>query len=169
VIYFNGFSLAGEEDYFSEYLVESDYTVAGFSYGAQQAFDYVYQSKKRIDRLLLFSPAFFHDSTPAYIRTQLRYFASDREAYVSQFLKNVAAPSKTDLSDYVIPGSQEELEALLTYTWEREKTEEVLARGTVIEVFLGAQDKIIDAECAYTFFSALVTTYYLKDAGHLLR
>jgi len=43
----------------SPYLLNSDYCVAGFSCGAQQAFEYVYHSKKRIDRLILLSPAFF--------------------------------------------------------------------------------------------------------------
>jgi len=51
MVYFNGFSLQDEEDLFEEYVIESDLYVVGFSYGAQQAFEYVYQSKERIDRL----------------------------------------------------------------------------------------------------------------------
>jgi hypothetical protein len=77
--------------------------------------------------------------------------------------------SKTDLSTYLKIGTKEELEALLTYTWDKQKIQEVLDRGTTIEVFLGKDDKIIDAEAAFGFFSELMTTYFIKDAGHLLK
>ena len=166
--YFNGFSLQGEEQYFSQYLVESDFAVAGFSYGAQQAFEYVYHSDERIDRLILLSPAFFQDKKPSFIRTQLCYFESGREAYVTQFLKNVSFPSGIALSACLKEGSKEELEALLTYVWDEEKIKEVLARGTIIEVFLGAEDKIVSVEKAYDFFKGFGTSYYIKNAGHLL-
>ena len=62
--YFNGFSLQNEEELFSEYLLQSELCVAGFSYGAQKAFEYVYKSKERIDRLILLSPAFFQTQKP---------------------------------------------------------------------------------------------------------
>jgi len=168
MLYFNGFSLHNEEDLFSEYLVESEFCVAGFSYGAQKAFEYVYENPKRVDRLILLSPAFFQTQKSAFIRTQLHYFGLDREAYVSQFLKNVTCPSKKDLSSYLNIGTKEELSELLEYQWEAEKIQNVLERGTVIEVFLGAKDKIIDSKEAYTFFRELTTCYYLKEAGHLL-
>ena len=167
--YFNGFSLQGEEELFTPYLLNSDYCVAGFSYGAQQAFEDVYQSKKRIDRLILHSPAFFQTEKPSFIRTQLRYFEAGHEAYVKQFLSNAAYPSNVDLSDYLDVGTKEELEALLTYTWDKKKIQEVLDRGTVIEVFLGSEDKIIDAQKAFDFFKPLTTTYFMKYVGHLLQ
>ncbi|PHS39612.1 MAG: hypothetical protein COB07_06070 [Sulfurovum sp.] len=166
--YFNGFSLQGEKKEFSSYLIESDYCVAGFSYGAQQALEYVYNSKVRIDRLILLSPAFFQTQKLSFIRTQLRYFEAGKEAYVKQFLSNAAYPSSTDLSDYLSLGTKEELEALLTYTWDKEKIKEILDRGTTIEVFLGKVDKIIDAQVAFDFFAPLTATYFIKDAGHLL-
>ena len=168
VQYFNGFSLQNEEELFYEYLVESDLCVSGFSYGAQQAFEYVYHSKERVDRLILLSPAFFQTQKPSFIRTQLRYFEAGKEAYVKQFLTNVAFPSKRDLSDYLKVGTYGELEALLTYRWDTEKIQEVLDRGTTIEVFLGSEDKIIDAEQAFDFFAPLATTYFMKDTGHVL-
>ncbi len=167
--YFNGFSLQDEEKLFSSYLIESDYCVAGFSYGAQQALEYVYDSKVRIDRLILLSPAFFQTHKPSFIRTQLRYFEAGQEAYVKQFLANVTYPSSFDLSDYLKVGTIEELDALLTYIWDEEKIKEILVRGTTIEVFLGKKDKIIDAQAAFDFFSPLSTTYFIKDAGHLLQ
>lgn len=167
--YFNGFSLQGEEALFSEYLVGSEYSVAGFSYGAQQALEYVYDSKLRIDRLILLSPAFFQTQKSSFSRTQLRYFEAGQEAYVKQFLENVTSPSQTDLSSYLKVGTKEALEALLTYKWNEEKIQKILDKGTTIEIFLGKKDKIIDAEAAFDFFTPLTTTYFIKDAGHLLK
>ena len=166
--YFHGFSLQNEEELFSQYLLNSDYCVTGFSYGAQQALEYVYHSKKRIDRLILLSPAFFQTQKPSFIRTQLRYFEAGQKAYVEQFLSNVTSPSSVDLSAYLNVGTKEELEALLTYVWDKDKTEEIQRRGTTIEVFLGAKDEIIDAKAAFDFFAPLTTTYFVKDTGHAL-
>ena len=167
--YFNGFSLQHEEELFAQYLVNSDYCVAGFSYGAQQAFEHVYHSKERIDRLILLSPAFFQTQKPSFIRTQLRYFEAGQEAYVKQFLANVTYPSSLDLSNYLKVGTKEELEALLSYTWDKKKIQEVLDRGTTIEVFFGQDDKIIDAQQAFDFFAPLTTTYFIKSVGHVLK
>jgi len=166
--YFNGFSLRGEEELLSPYLIESDLCVAGFSYGAQQALEYALHTKERVDRLILLSPAFFQTQKPSFVRAQLRYFDAGRDTYVSQFLQNVAYPSSIDLSPYLCVGKKSELEALLGYVWEEEKMRTVQERGTVIEVFLGGRDKIIDAVAAHDFFAPLCVTYYIKEAGHLL-
>ncbi len=168
MVYFNGFSLQNDEGYFKPYLVDSALCVAGFSYGAQKAFDYVYHSKERIDRLILLSPAFFQTKKKSFIRTQLRYFDAGQEDYVTQFLINTAFPARIDLKEYLKIGSKDELEALLTYKWDEEKMKEVRARGTVIEVFLGEKDKIIDAQETLDFFEPLATCYSIKEVGHLL-
>ena len=169
MLFFNGFSLQKEEELFDAYLLKSNLCVAGFSYGAQKAFESVYHSKERIERLILLSPAFFQTQKISFIRTQLHYFEAGQEAYVKQFLANVSSPLKLDLSAYLKIGCKEELEALLTYRWDSRKIEEVLERGTTIEVFLGAEDKIIDAEDAFAFFSPLATTYFIKRVGHILK
>jgi len=167
--YFNGFSLQKEKELFTPYLTQSAYCVAGFSYGAQQAFEYVYHATERIDRLILLSPAFFQTQKPSFVRTQLRYFEAGQEAYVKQFLSNAAYPSSFDLSKYLKVGTKEELEALLSYSWDHKKIQEVLDRGTTIEVFLGENDKIIDAQVAFDFFRPLTTTYFMKRVGHILK
>jgi hypothetical protein len=169
MVYFNGFSLQNDHEHFKDYLVDSELCVAGFSFGAQKAFDYVCNSKERIDRLILLSPAFFQNKKPSFIRTQLRYFEAGKDAYVDQFLLNVAFPVRIDLKEYLKIGSKEELEALLTYRWNEDKIKEVQSKGTVIEIFLGEKDKIIDTQATLDFFAPLVTSYYIKDVGHLLR
>ena len=168
MVYFNGFSLQNEEKHFSDYLIQSDLCVAGFSYGAQQAFEYVYNSKERIDRLILLSPAFFQTQKPSFSRTQLRYFETGKEAYVKQFLENISYPSTVTLSTYLNVGTKEALASLLTYRWDITKIQKVLNRGTTIEVFLGEKDKIINSQEAFDFFAPLTTTYFIKNVGHLL-
>ena len=167
VNYFNGFSLNGEEILFEHYLTERKYCVSGFSYGAQQALEYAYKSTERIDRLILFSPAFFQTQKKSFIRAQLRYFDTDREAYVKQFLENITYPSYVDLKPYLKIGSKEELHALLTYVWEEKKILSLLNRGITIEVFMGSKDKIVDTSEALKFFTK-TTTYLIKNSGHLL-
>ncbi len=166
--YFSGFSLKGEETLFSEYLYHSNYCVAGFSYGAQKALEYVYASNERIDRLILLSPAFFQMQKTSFIRAQLRYFALNKDAYITQFQKNVSYPSDYELGSYIEEEGLEALEALLTYVWDKEKIDKLIKRGITIEVFLGAKDKIIDTKETEHFFRQ-TNTYVLKDAGHLLR
>jgi len=168
VKYFSGFSLQEEASLFADYLDTSDFTVAGFSYGAQKALEYAYTVTTRIDRLILLSPAFFQTQKPSFVRAQLRYFETDKEAYVTQFLNNVSYPSALDISPYLKIGTVEDLEALLCYQWDRNKIETLQQRGVTIEVFIGKQDKIIQSQDALAFFKT-TTHYILKDAGHLLR
>lgn len=169
--YFSGFSLEGEEALFEAYLDESVYCVGGFSYGAQQAFDYVYSCQERIDKLLLFSPAFFQTKKPSFTRTQLRYFNQNNQDYMAQFLKNTAYPANPDaLEGYLQIGKSEELGALLDYTWNTKMIDEIIERGTSVEVFLGREDKIIDSDKALVFFgSSKAMIYSIKGAGHLLK
>lgn len=158
----------GEERFFASFLDKSDFTLAGFSYGAQVAFETVYQSQERVEKLILLSPAFFQTEKKSFVRAQLRYFDENRDVYLQHFLNNVAYPSKADLSSCLFAGKREDLEALLTYRWEEKKIIEVLERGTEIEVYLGGKDKIIQSDQAFSFFSELTATYLIKDGGHLL-
>jgi len=167
--YFNGFSLQNEESIFEEYLTDDTCTIAGFSYGAQQAFEYAYTSTERVERLILLSPAFFQTQKTSFVRTQLRYFEAGQEAYVKQFLENVSYPSTINLAPYLSLGSKDELDALLSYVWKEEKIQRLLDKGTTIEVFLGEKDKIINVKDAHAFFTKQCTTYSIKNCGHILK
>lgn len=170
MIYFSGFGLRDESELFSDWLVRSDYAVAGFSLGAIRALEFTLQSAGRIDRLLLFSPAFFQDRPERFIALQLRAWKRDAAAYRREFLRNCAAPSMRDLSPYAAEGSAEELEFLLRYRWEPEPLRRIRERGTVIEVFIGEKDRIIDAERAIGFFAPEVDALYrFCHGGHILR
>jgi len=172
VKYFNGFSLQGEEHLFESYFSKSDTTVVGFSYGAQKAFEYVYHTKDRVDKLVLLSPAFFQTQKKSFIRAQLRYYDTGHNNYIQQFLLNTKYPATIDISKYLQKGikedTKEELEFLLHYQWSEDKIKEVLDRHITIEVFLGSNDKIIDIHEPSHFFS-MTTTYIIKGVGHLLK
>jgi len=73
-LYFSGFSLVNEKELFEDYIIENDFTVSGFSYGAQKACEYVLNTNNRIDLLQLFSPSYFNDKDIKYKRMQLIYF-----------------------------------------------------------------------------------------------
>jgi hypothetical protein len=166
--YFSGFCFFNESALFDEYLIKNDFTISGFSYGAIKAFEEVLNSNQRVDKLQLFSPAFFQSYDNKLKRTQIMYFKKDPNTYCKGFLENVIYPKKLDISKYFKLGTSEELEELLYYEWSEEKLEKVVNNGTKIEVFLGADDKIIDAFKTKEFFQKFATVYFIKEKGHLL-
>ena len=166
--YFSGFCYKNESEIFSEYLESNDFTVCGFSYGAIKAFEEVLYSDLRADKLQLFSPAFFQNFDEKFKRKQIMYFKKDANAYVQTFLDNVIYPSNKDISKYFKLETIEELEELLTYVWDEEKLQKLVDRGTIVEVYLGADDKIIDSLKVKEFFQKFATIYYIKEKGHLL-
>jgi hypothetical protein len=166
--YFSGFCFKNESELFDEYLVNNDFTISGFSYGAIKAFEEAFSTKKRVDKLQLFSPAFFQIFDDKFKRTQLMYFKKDANAYCQNFLANVIYPLQTDISKYFELGTIEQLEELLNYKWSEKKLQSLVDRGTKIEVYLGGVDKIIDASKAKDFFKNYATVYYIKEKGHLL-
>ena len=166
-MYFNGFSLVNEEKLLIQYIEKSDFVVTGFSYGAIKALEYVLTTNKRVDKLQLFSPAYFNDKDKKYKRMQLMYFKKDASAYCDNFLKNSGFPQGKS-SRYFDMGTYEELEELLHYEWTSEKFEQLLSKHIKIEVFLGSDDNIIDSSEALEFFRKFSEVYYIKNKGHIL-
>jgi len=166
-LYFSGFSLENEEGLFQEYLEKSDFIVSGFSYGAIKALEYALETKKRVDKLQLFSPAYFNDKDKKYKRMQLFYFTKDSGQYCEQFLQNAGFSNERSLK-YFNQGTYEQLEELLEYAWDKEKLQKIVDKNIKIEVFLGENDKIIDANKALEFFKQFAEVYYIKNKGHIL-
>ena len=166
--YFSGFCFFEKSELFQDYIIQNDFTVSGFSYGAIKAFEEVLNSNNRVDKLQLFSPAFFQTQNEKFKRTQIMYFKKDANAYCQTFLSNVLSPLDLDISKYFKLGSIEELQELLYYEWSEEKLQKLLEKGTKIEVYLGANDKIVETLSAKDFFVNFATVYYIKEKGHLL-
>ncbi len=166
--FFSGFSLNNEKELFEDYIIDNDFTVSGFSYGAIKAFEFTLNSKKRIDTLQLFSPAFFQVKDTKFKRMQLMFFKKDPKSYCDNFLENISYPSKIDTKKFFDQGTEDELDELINYKWEEKKLDEVLSRGIKIEVYLGEKDKIIDSKQALDFFRNYATVYYIKEKGHIL-
>lgn len=168
--YFSGFALHGESELFDFWLSKTEYSVAGFSYGAIKALEYTLDTTKRIDRLLLLSPAFFNNVSEAFKKTQLLYYKKDPMMYIENFAKNISDGTTVEINKYLTaPPPKEDLEELLYYKWDREKLEKIANRGTTIEVVLAQEDKIIDAYAAREFFEQQCTLYWIKKANHILR
>jgi pimeloyl-ACP methyl ester carboxylesterase len=168
MIFYSGFSLCDDEHFFKPYLIDSDYTVAGFSYGAIKAFEYALKSQQRIDRLQLFSPAFFQSKSDSFKRLQLLGFKKNPDAYISQFIKGCFLPLEpADVK--VENGTYDELKELLEYEWSSELLEKLHVKGLIIEVYFGSEDAIIDVSAAKEFFQPYTTTFLIQHANHFLQ
>ena len=166
-LYFSGFSLKNEKELFSSYIKKSDFIISGLSYGAIKALEYVLETKKRVDKLQLFSPAFFNNKDKKYKRMQLMFFKKDPKKYCDNFLKNCGF-LKDDATQYFHMGSFEELQELLDYTWDEKKLQKLLDKNIKIEIYLGGNDKIIDSKEALEFFKNFGEVYFIKEKGHIL-
>ncbi len=166
--YYSGFSLVNDQQFFQEYVIDSEYCVSGFSYGAIKAFEYVLHTDRRVDRLQLFSPAFFQDRDARFKRLQLLGFSKDADDYIRQFTSNCCAPFKCK-NITIKNGSYSELQELLEYVWDGEALQALCHRGTIIEVYLGSEDAIIDVEAVKAFFQPFCTLYFINGASHLLQ
>ena len=166
--YFSGFCFFEESELFQDYIIQNDFTVSGFSFGAIKAFEEALSTNQRVDKIQLFSPAFFQNYDDKFKKKQLMYFKKDANLYSQSFLENVIFPKQIDISKYFKLGTIEELEELLYYEWKEEKLQKILDKRIKIEVYLGGVDKIIDASKAKDFFKDFATVYYIKEKGHLL-
>lgn len=162
--YFSGFCLKDESELFKSFTCKGDFCVVGFSYGAQKALEYVFTCKDRVDQLQLISPAFFEDQSDKFKKLQTISFRKDSDIYCKNFLQNIG------LSDmkFFEKGTAEELKELLYYKWDINKLTELKKRGIQIEVYLGADDNIVNSLHVKEFFQEFATVYYIKNKGHVL-
>ena len=84
------------------------------------------------------------------------------------FFENISFPSSINCNDYFTLGTYDELDELLNYEWSEEKLQELVNKGVKMEVYLGANDKIVEASKAKEFFIKYASVYYIKDVGHIL-
>jgi len=166
--FYSGFSLKEESGFFKPYIIDSDYTVAGFSYGAIKAAEYVASQSDRVDNLQLFSPVFFQNRPRKFKRLQMMAYQKNREEYLNQFLINSFAPYAVSRGLQYRGTTKAELEELIGYIWEPGLLEHIADRGTFIEVYLGGEDRITDVNAAREFFKPFATVYFIKKANHFL-
>jgi len=168
--FFSGFSLQKEAHFFEPFIAESDYSVCGFSYGAIKAFEYVEKllsEGKRVDRLQLFSPAFFQSKDEKFKRLQLMAYRKNEDEYLRQFLNACFLPyeRREVVRDVTV---LEELEELLNYEWNKNALHTLCESGVIIEVYLGGRDQIVDSIAAKEFFLDVATVTLIKEGNHFL-
>lgn len=169
--FFSGFSLKNELYLFEDFIQKSEYSVAGFSYGAIKAFRYVQkqlQEGKRVDTLQLFSPAFFQTKSKKFHRLQMLAYTKERKKYMQHFIESCFAPYEKKELEFQ-KTTKEELAELLGYEWSIAELVELQSKGLNIEVYLGSKDAIIDVEAAREFFLNVATLTYIKEANHFLQ
>ena len=169
--FYSGFSLKNDEQFFKEFIKESDYTACGFSYGAINAFIYVKEQiklGKRVDTLQLFSPAFFQTKSSKFKRLQTLAYSKNKDAYLIQFIDGCFSPyTKKEIEHS--QNNISELEELLGFEWIVPELQAIADKGVVIEVYLGSEDRIIDIEKARALFLDVATVTYIKNANHFLQ
>jgi pimeloyl-ACP methyl ester carboxylesterase len=169
--FYSGFSLKNESSLFDAFIKDTEFTACGFSYGAIRAFEYVKKELacgNRIDTLQLFSPAYFQSKTKEFKRLQLMAYRRNEEIYLRQFINACFAPYSVKPLEHSVT-ILEELDELLHFQWVFDDLEEIRQKGVKIEVYLGLEDKIIDAENARNFFLQVATVTYIKNANHFLQ
>ena len=171
--FFSGFCICNEKDLFKKFLEEKEFSIAGFSYGAQKVIDYALNSNERIDKIQLFSPAFF-DYNKKIIDLNLKAFKKDKNEYIKKFLTKAGIDKwKIENGKWKIKVEKikidyctyNDLEKLFTFEWGKIKK----LKNIKIEVFLGESDKIISVKKAYEFFRNYADVYFIKKANHFLR
>lgn len=166
--FYSGFALSGDQHFFDPYLKHSEYTVAGFSYGAIKAAQYARDAHERIDTLQLFSPAFFQTKKESFRRLQMGGYFKDSERYLENFLTSCFAPLPKALI-HLGENDADGLQELLYFEWTSDFMESIRAKGIRIEVFLGLDDQVIDVLGAREFFLPYATITSIKKANHFLQ
>ncbi|MFK5882155.1 MAG: pimelyl-ACP methyl ester esterase BioV [Sulfurospirillum sp.] len=166
--FFSGFGFQGERELFDSYLQYNDFCVAGFSYGAIKAFKYTFTCRSRIDKLQLFSPAFFQDKDEKFKRLQSLFFAKNSKSYMEDFLKKATYPSNLHTVKYQKNSTLKELKELLNHRWDEKEIQTIKDKNIEIEVYLGELDSIINPNSVLDFFKPFATVYYIKNVGHML-
>lgn len=167
--FYSGFSLSNEDVFFESYLEKSGYTVAGFSYGAINAARHVAASISRIDRLQLFSPAFFQTKSESFKRLQLGGFMKSHQGYRNRFLESCFAPCEVQEVELDWNANEEQLRELLYFEWTTQLMESIVSKGIRVEVFLGLEDKVIDVQGAREFFLPYATVTSIRTGNHFLQ
>ena len=168
--FYSGFSLNKESYLFKEYINSSKYCICGFSYGAIKAYEEVKKQLKlrnRVDRLQLFSPAFFQTKDAKFKRLQLIAYRKNEDVYLRQFINSCFFPHAKKIVEHSTTVI-DELQELLNYEWDIDGLEELVQNGVKIEVYLGSEDAIVDAQKAKEFFLEVATVTYIKNANHFL-
>ena len=169
--FYSGFSLKNEEYLFEDFITPCEYNICGFSYGAIKAFEEAYRatkSFKRVDKLILLSPAFFQTKPKKFIKLQLMGYKKDEASYIKEFRRLCFLPHNPKIVQDSST-SYEDLTRLLNYQWDREKLLYLLEKGVEIEVYLGLEDRIIDVYGAKDFFIDFSTVTSIKNANHFLQ
>ncbi len=169
VIFYSGFSLKNEGSFFERYLENSEYTVAGFSYGAIKAAIHASEATKRIDTLQFFSPAFFQTKKESFKRLQMGAFLKSKDEYIDNFLRTCFVPYEVQEVELDEDASEAQLRELLYFQWTQELMDSIVSKGIRVEVFLGLEDRVIEIQGAREFFLRFATVTSIRTGNHFLQ
>ena len=173
--FFSGFGFKDDIMLFKDlldkfgYKTQNDYSICGFSKGTQKALNFTLNAKTRINRLILLSPAFFHDKDSAFKKLQITQFNKNKKLYMNAFYKNVGIEADSAFLREIDELDSTQLSECLYYEFKKESLSALQKKGVEIIVFVGEKDKIINAKATQEFFSEFGIVYFVKNANHLLK
>lgn len=148
--------------------LQGRYTLNGFSYGAILAFKETLKALKqrqRVQILNLFSPAFFQERKPSFLKAQILGFKHQQQNYIKNFIALCGNPKAC----YFKQGTLEELKELLFFQWKVEDLQFMQEKGVQINVFLGGNDLILSPQDVANFFAPYAVVYFYKTFNHCLQ
>ncbi len=164
--YFNGFGCQNESELFSFWLDNSMFNVSGFSMGAIDAVEYCLHTNKRVDKLFLFSPAYFCNISDDVKKREISVFDCEPELWFRLFYSKAKIDKRYQDKQNA---TRQNLEKLLYYQWKKETIQKLIDKKIKIDIFFGSKDNIIDIASAIIFFKPLVRQVTIfKDAPHTL-
>ena len=127
------------------------------------------KNDRRINRVILLSPAFFNDKDSSFKDAQIRAFAKNKALYMKAFYKNIGLKKGDEIYLREIESLDSRiLEQCLRYEFKGDDLIFLRSKGVEIVVILGQNDRIIDSLKANDFFSEFGIVYLIKNANHLL-
>ncbi|MEA1918082.1 MAG: pimelyl-ACP methyl ester esterase BioV [Campylobacterota bacterium] len=166
--YFSGFTCRDEQYLFEEFIDKSEFSICGFSYGAQKALNKALNSTSRVDKLQLFSPAIFQNRSEKFKKLQLKLYNANSALYVQNFRINSYSPQPYDEDILLSAHNEDELRELLYYEYSKNDLQELERRGVDIEVYYSCSDKITTCKDVKDIFLDYATLYEIKSANHFL-
>lgn len=166
MIFYSGFGFTDESKLF-DFLTPDQFTIAGFSMGAIKAYEEAFATQKRVENLVLISPAFFEIKDEKFKKLQLISYKKDRDRYLENFYKSCGLTA--DQGIYKNTTNYDDLEFLLNYKWDKNRLKKLSDQGTKITIYLGGKDSIIDSHKALEFFKDFGYVYFYKNHNHLIK
>lgn len=177
-MHFNGLFFQKEIKFLKIFNNRGIYDISGFGFGTQKAYDEAFlkvSRGERVNRLVLFSPAFFGEIgqiTQSDRDLQIKAFKKNKWTYGYNLLRLMEGENMRENfipKKFIFEMQLPDLYSMLNYVWDAKKLEMLAYMGVITEVYLGGRDKTINVSKVSDFFAPHSVVYLFKQANHFLK